>query len=67
MKNKIVDDYLSDFISKSTKHTYRCAINSFFKYLKENPDTYFNENRNYASDVEKYFVKKDYLELLIKR
>ena len=48
--NKI-DDFLKKFTSPSTKKGYKSHLNKYFKFLGENPDTYFEKGRDYQQDI----------------
>jgi len=51
--NKI-EEFLLNYHSKSTIHTYRCFLKRFFTGIDSDADTYFNENRNYEADVKQF-------------
>ena len=51
--NKI-EEFLLNYHSKSTIHTYRCFLKRFFNGIDSDPDTYFNENRDYEADVKQF-------------
>ncbi len=46
-----IDEFLSNYSSKSTKRTYKCYIKNYFKLIDVDPDHYFNTNRDYEADV----------------
>jgi integrase len=51
--NKI-EEFLLNYHAKSTINTYRCFLKRFFVGIDSDPDTYFNENRNYEADVKQF-------------
>lgn len=46
-----IDEFLENFTSPSTRKGYRSNIKNYFKFLGEDPDTYFDKDRNYKQDV----------------
>jgi len=48
--NKI-DEFLSEYPSKKTSHSYRSYLNHFFRIINADPNTYFDEKRDYKQDV----------------
>lgn len=54
---KTIEEWLNLTISKSTKNTYKSALNYYFNTLGIEASNYFKEKRNYESDVEKFFIK----------
>lgn len=51
--NKI-EEFLLNYHSKSTINTYRCFLKRFFVGINSNPDTYFNDNKDYETDVKQF-------------
>ena len=49
-----IKQFLMNFNSKSTKNSYRSHLKKFFKTIKADPETYFDGDRDYASDVKKF-------------
>lgn len=54
---KTVEEFLEAIPSEGTRRTYRCALKFYFNHLETEPDKYFDTARNYADDVESFFVK----------
>jgi integrase len=54
---KTIEEFLSLSSSESTKKTYRAALNYYFNIIGVEPSKYFEEKRDYESDVEKFFQK----------
>jgi len=52
--NKI-EEFVNQFPSKHTKNSYRCFLNNYFNTIREKPETYFNNNRDYEKDVLTYW------------
>jgi len=52
--NKI-DRFLAMF-SKSTQISYRSHLKNFFKAINANPETYFDEERDYEADVIQFWM-----------
>ena len=52
--NKI-DEFLVDYTNLKTANSYRTHLNNYFKGIECNPETYFNDNRDYEKDVKKYW------------
>jgi len=50
-----IKEFTSRYNSKSTRCNYRIILNTFFKLVKSNPETYFKENRDYEKDIETFF------------
>jgi len=50
-KTNPIDAFLEDIDKTSTRRIYRNHINSFFETLQINPDTYFEEGRDYGDDL----------------
>ena len=51
----VIEDFLLNFKSSSTKRSYRSHLNTYFKTISvEQPDDYFNDNRNYEMDVKQF-------------
>ena len=46
-----VDEFLQNYHVESTKKSYRVSLNRFFKTIEANPNTYFDENRDFLNDV----------------
>jgi len=54
--NKI-DEFLEEYkTEKHTVQTYKMHLNSYFKYLKTNPDTYFKQKRDYLKDFKDFCI-----------
>ena len=51
---EIVGEYLKQFNSKNTKSMYEVHLNQYFKIIDTNPNTYFDNGRDYEADVRKY-------------
>lgn len=52
---KVIENFLLNFNSDSTKRSYRCHIRKYFEVIGvNNPDTYFNNGRNYETDVKTF-------------
>ncbi|MFQ5999156.1 MAG: tyrosine-type recombinase/integrase [Candidatus Bathyarchaeia archaeon] len=58
----VIEKFLEQYPNKSTKKTYRVALNNYFKSLygleadlHSVSETYFTEGRDYKSDVQKFF------------
>jgi len=47
----MINEFLENFTSSSTKNGYKSHLNKYFKFLGENPDTYFDKDRDYKQDV----------------
>jgi integrase len=52
--NKI-DEFLVDYTNPKTANSYRTHLNNYFKGIERNPETYFNDDRDYEKDVKKYW------------
>jgi integrase len=52
--NHIVDKFLNQYPGKSTRQTYNSALNWFFQSVKVDADSYFNQQRDYTSDVNNF-------------
>ena len=50
-KTNPITEFLEDIDKTSTRRIYRNHINSFFDTLKLNPDTYFDDGRDYSEDL----------------
>jgi len=54
-KSKIIDDFLDSYnFAETTKQNYKNNLKKYFEFLNENPDTYFEKNRDYKQDVLRY-------------
>jgi len=49
-----MEKFLNQYQSKSTRQTYSSALNWFFQNVKVNADCYFNQRRDFASDVNNF-------------
>jgi len=52
--NKI-NQFLAMF-SESTQATYRSHLKSFFRTINTDPETYFDEERDYEADVTQFWM-----------
>ena len=50
-----IQEFTSRYNSNSTRRNYRIILNTFFKLVNSNPETYFKENRGYEKDTETFF------------
>ena len=51
----IIENFLLNFESDSTRRSYRCHITNYFNTLDvDNPETYFDNGRDYEHDVKKF-------------
>jgi len=55
----IVEQFLANYKSQSTRHTYKCFLNRFFKEIGVDPDNYFHEKRDYEADVRNFWLGFD--------
>ena len=52
-----VDEFLNQYNNISTKKSYQVSLNKFFKTIQVNPDTYFEEDRDFLNDVKNLWNK----------
>jgi hypothetical protein len=52
-KYQIIEDFVNG-LAPSSKISYRSHMNNFFAYLKADPQTYFDNYRDYNQDVLDY-------------
>lgn len=52
--NKI-DEFLLNYKAKKTKACYKTYLKKYFNIIGTNPDTYFDEDRDYEKDVKRYW------------
>jgi len=52
--NHLIDKFLNQYQSKSTRQAYSSALNWTFQSVKIDADSYFNQQRDYASDVNNF-------------
>lgn len=50
-----IDEFTSRYPSKNTKRNYRVTLNKYFSVLGVDPNSYFNDNRDYEKDIEQFF------------
>lgn len=50
----IIDKFLENK-EKNTQKNYRWILNEYFRELKQNPETYFKNNRDYEEDVKEWW------------
>jgi len=50
----VIEKFLSQYPSASTRYTYSAALNQFFECNKVEPDQYFGNGRDYSEDVRKF-------------
>jgi len=55
MKNDVIEEFLSNYSSERTRHSYKFRLKEYFDYIKENPNTYIRKGRNYEKDIEKFW------------
>jgi len=46
-----VDEFLQNYHIESTRKSYRVSLNKFFKIIEADPNTYFEEKRDFLNDV----------------
>lgn len=51
----VIDQFLMNYKSKSTRRTYKACLMRFFRVIRSDPETYFDESRDYENDVKKYW------------
>jgi len=66
-RSAIVEDFLNNFVSSSTKRGYRCHLKDFFEVINKNPEAYIKDVRRlengerldaldeYEKDITKYW------------
>lgn len=60
--SKVVDKFLNEYGSSSTRYAYSSALNWFFKSIAVEPDSYFIKKRDYEADIKQFktFLCKPY-------
>jgi len=54
-ESEVIESFLLNFESDSTRRSYRCHIKNYFNTIGvDEPETYFNNGRNYEVDVKKF-------------
>ena len=46
-KSKLVQDFLENYSAENTKVNYSSMLNQYFNFLKIEPDSYFEDNRDF--------------------
>ena len=49
-----IEDFINTYEEKSTKKNYRSHLKLYYEYLKTDPETYFDTQRDYEDDVRRY-------------
>ena len=52
-----VEEFLSEYTIQSTNRSYRVCLNRFFGAINADPNTYFEDNRDYEQDVKTLHAK----------
>jgi hypothetical protein len=55
-KSKLIQEFLANYPSESTRTNYSSMLNHFFNFIKIEPDNYFDNNRDYSRDVKNYAI-----------
>ena len=50
-----IEEFIKRYSSNNTKRGYRTTLKTFFNVVGINPDSYFNQSRDYEKDVEMFF------------
>jgi site-specific recombinase XerD len=53
-----IEEFINRYPCKNTKRNYRRIIKSYFEIVGVSQDSYFNDNRDYEKDIEKFFQYK---------
>jgi hypothetical protein len=54
--SKLVQDFLDNYSSENTKISYSSMLNHYFNFLKIEPDSYFQNSRDFSKDVKSYAI-----------
>ena len=52
----MIEDFLLNYKSKSTKQTYRSILKKYFNTINKNPDTYFKGKQDYEGDIKQFLT-----------
>lgn len=50
-KSNVIESFLSLYSSKNTIDAYRTQLTTYFKIINADPDSYFNNGRDYKQDI----------------
>lgn len=51
-----IDEFISRYPNSNTRKNYRIILNKYFDILEVDPNSYFNNNRDYEKDIEQFFI-----------
>jgi len=51
-----VEEFLAWYTSASTRATYNSHLKNFFKAINADPETYFDDSRDYEADLKQFFI-----------
>jgi len=52
----VIDRFLKLFPSQKTQETYGSHLRKFFRIIEADPETYFDEERDYKQDIEDFWI-----------
>jgi len=55
-KSEIIIKFVDEYNSKNTRNAYTSTLGKFFKEIRQDPETYFHNGRDYGKDI-KTFMK----------
>jgi hypothetical protein len=56
----VIKDFLKNYKSISSKHTYQYLLKRYFEFIGEDPDEYIKMKKDYRDDIKKYAQHNQY-------